>query len=156
MKLIPTYKYNPDPTKDPYFIHVNGKMIIKDQEFELDGYLSEAIMEADHIEFVKDEPYISPIICSKTGASIDLEVPDCGDPVDIIVYVPTGGKCKVYFNNNIATEKFITVTNSGPIMRSVSTHTFKTINGRGSGECCIAVVPATQYAGKEIPMFVNG
>ena len=123
MKLIPTYKYNPDPTKDPYFIHINGKMIIKDQEF---------------------------------GASIDLEVPDCGDPVDIIVYVPTGGKCKVYFNNDTATEKFITVTNSGPIMRSVSTHTFKTINGRGSGECCIAVVPATQYAGKEIPMFVNG
>lgn len=126
------------------------------QEFEIDGYLSQAVMDTDHFEFVKHEPFVSPVICSKTGSSIDLEVPDCGDPVDIIAYVPNGGKCKIYFNDDSGGDKFITVMSSGPVMRSVSTHNIKVINGRGSGECCIAVVPATQYNAYHAFDYVNG
>lgn len=154
---MPTYKYAPaDPDKAPYFINMANQRVFINQEFEIDGYLSKGIVEREQIEFVKDEPYITPIIASYYGGGTNaLEVPDSPELVDILVNVPTGGKVKIYFNNENPATKFIVAMGSGPIFRSICTTRIRVINTEslGGGDYSIAVVPTTQYNYDEIEKF---
>ena len=113
---MPTYRFNPDkngtgPFTSSFEVYNpttntnDYQKIVCGQTFTTDGYYSVETMKKADVEFISDEPFVSPIICSYTGSNNNqLEVPDYQRLVNIYISVPDYTNQKncinLYFNNN--------------------------------------------------------
>ena len=157
---MPTYKFSPNVKSEEItdlftFLETYNfdtkttdiSRIVMNQTFTTDKYLSSNYMKNEKVEFVSDEPYISPILCSFTGSGeCKLEVPDCGHLFDI--YVSTlKDPVKLFFNNNSEGDKVIvTKTSSGIIFQNMAPAGIRVVNGVCDSEYCISLLLTNHFA----------
>lgn len=158
---MPSYRYNPDLSKldnknilNTYtntFEALNDdnsttfKKVFPNQIFASNVYLSKKDLAHDSLEFVSDEPFVSPIIFSYIGkGKKDIELDDYGYAIDVYVSIPNGSKLTIWFNNN--KEKQLLVQQSGTIFRSITLSKIRTISTNCADEYCIAILDSNQMA----------
>ena len=138
---------------DPNTNKTNLQTVICNQPFYSKNYLSQNFLTKNRLEFVSDEPYVSPIFCnfsynksndSSTGYHA-LEVPDVGQLFDVFISV-SDHPVKLYFNNN--KDKFINIYkhSSGIIFNSVAPASIRVINTSCDTDYSIALLLSNQFA----------
>lgn len=147
---MPRYKFSPDMKYGPYTTNMEvydsetGKeefrKIIFNEEFDTKHYLSNSFMESEHLEFISDEPFVSPVLCSICGTGIlQLTVPDCSAPFDILVF-NGDSKSEVWFNNHISSRFTIMPGFSGVIMHAAMSGDIRTVNLNSVDEISAALI----------------
>ena len=156
---MPSYRYNPPKESTYIFSSFNvydpithtkkEQRVLADQIFCTDRYLAKDITEKAFLEFISDEPYISPILVSYSGnEEKTIEIPDYTNLIDIYVSLKTSKNnfIKLFFNNN--TESYINIYSSGKVFRNISISKIRTITTIPNDKCdyTIALVDADQFA----------
>ena len=159
---MPTYKYNPDRNNiaeilsfskflvyDPITKIKEERRVAPGQSFATDKYLDKLVMRKASLEFVSDEPYISPIFLSYSGTEQKtLEVPDYANLIDIYVSLKTSASSYIslYFNGD--KDNFINIYNSDKIFRNISVSKIRTITTIPYNKTpyTIALVDSDQFA----------
>lgn len=157
---MPTYKYCPPQNiaslftnfvvYDPITRTKEDKRILPTQSFTTDRYYGKEILEKSHLEFVSDEPYVSPVLISYSGNDgKTLEVPEYNNLIDIYVSLKTSKNSliKIYFNGN--KNNALNIYNSGKLFRNISVSKIRTITVEPINNCdyTIALVDSEQFAG---------
>lgn len=142
---MPTYKFTPAATDKKREFFFDKKRILPTEEFETAIYLSSDFLTANKLTFVKDDPYISPVIVStgKITASIDLTIPDSNWSFDLIVAADSGVTLELGFNGDTtSTNKIYIVGGYTTVIRNLSGRAIRIINATlsGSGSYCLSCV----------------
>lgn len=159
---MPTYRYVPKKENllehlglsrftvyDPITKTKEEKKIYSGQEFSTDKYFDKHVLEKAFLEFVSDEPYISPIFVSYSGTKQNtIEVPDYANLIDIYVSLKTSdsGYISLYFNGD--EEHSINLYSSGKVFRNISVSKIRTITTvpHNKAAYTIALVDSDQFA----------
>lgn len=137
---MPRYKFVPDKDTAQFFATSfevydeitntkSSQKVIYNQEFTTDIYYPKSFMEKESLEFISDEPYISPIICSKfSNCNETIELPEYRGPVNIYVAVNDKGAITLGFNNDNSKLIMINSYSSGFIFKNILLEKIRVIN----------------------------
>ena len=141
---MPTYRFNPDrngpgpfaamfEVYDPLKDKCQYTKITYGQTFITNNYYSDESAKNADLEFISDEPYIGPIVCSYTGKEDnDLEIPDCKNLISIYASLKFDDILQIGFNHCCDVNKQMLVygTCSGIVLRNMSPQKIRVINTR--------------------------
>ena len=139
---MPTYKYNPnkeDPkgffvssfeVYDPITKEKDYKKIYYGQKFTTDCYLPQNIIEKEELEFISDEPYVSPIILSKAiykDQIVNIDLSNIHEIIDLYISISpncnpleSNAYANIWFNNDSDNIIDVNMFNSGTILKGLS------------------------------------
>lgn len=132
---MPTYKYI-GGTGLPNDNFIFGNHVSLGQDFELEIYLTAKIMQGLGVSFVKDDPYVSPVIGvinadgkATTDEAMSITVPDIHYSFDIKLSLLTDCNVGVYFNGDTSDDNALRFSGKGvhEVLRYTSGRKIRTV-----------------------------